>query len=560
MWNGSAWTYSINTTLRAGSVATTGGASIYGNVESSSGNFIASAGHGYTVTGKDNTYVLLAGGGASKLKTVNGYSLFGEGNIDASGGGSGAYVPIGGGTMTGQLQVNAPILGYNYTNSNNAPAFIFDKPGSYYTGIGANGESDTIYFGAVFSGQWITSYIQKWKFGGHVYAQEIYVGNVNIPGSGDRITFNNLTGTYNKGIIAMNSSNTYIEAPLASDSSSANKTPILIGWRGNSYALYATGTSLGVYTTSPQATLDVNGVTYTKGLRVTGRVYGSGDDEGILVTYASNGVAGLILGSSNTRRSIFYLTGGESGTAAPFWRYRWKDEGDEVYNTGDISPPKKSGTIALTSDITPDTKNTTGGDNTTSKIYLTGMTAQTTNDGYSRTYTNSNVFVDTDGTLQAVGFKTSSGTSSGFLKADGSVDSNTYALQSSISDYLPLAGGTMTGAISLPRDKRQLTFRDSSSYGVYLYYHTSDDEALTFSTKNAATSYIFMNGATDSDGTGYASLGNPALQIKNNKVSIACAMRTQSTESSSAQAETLLVNGDTRTGNFTSDGWKRSLK
>lgn len=74
VWNGSAWTYSINTTLRAGSVATTGGASIYGNVESTSGNFIASAGHGYTVSGKDNTYVLLAGGGTKLLSEIGGGS------------------------------------------------------------------------------------------------------------------------------------------------------------------------------------------------------------------------------------------------------------------------------------------------------------------------------------------------------------------------------------------------------------------------------------------------------------------------------------------------------
>jgi hypothetical protein len=48
--------------------------------------------------------------------------------------------------MTGKLRVNAPIFVYNDTNNANAAAFIFDKPGSNYTGIGANGETDTILF------------------------------------------------------------------------------------------------------------------------------------------------------------------------------------------------------------------------------------------------------------------------------------------------------------------------------------------------------------------------------------------------------------------------------
>jgi hypothetical protein len=40
-------------------------------------------------------------------------------------------------------------------------------------------------------------------------------------------------------------------------------------------------------------------------------------------------------------------------------------------------------------------------------------------------------------------FITKDGTSTQFVKGDGSLDSNTYALSSSLGDYLPLAGGTM---------------------------------------------------------------------------------------------------------------------
>lgn len=41
------------------------------------------------------------------------------------------------------------------------------------------------------------------------------------------------------------------------------------------------------------------------------------------------------------------------------------------------------------------------------------------------------------------------GTSSQFVKADGSLDSTTYAASSSLSSYLPLSGGTMTGALNM---------------------------------------------------------------------------------------------------------------
>lgn len=72
----------------------------------------------------------------------------------------------------------------------------------------------------------------------------------------------------------------------------------------------------------------------------SGRFYGDGDDEGIIIKPSSNGYAGLILGAHSGERSVFYLTKGN-----PFWRY----------NNGstnlDIQHPKKPGVIALTSDI-----------------------------------------------------------------------------------------------------------------------------------------------------------------------------------------------------------------
>jgi hypothetical protein len=69
-------------------------------------------------------------------------------------------LPLSGGTLTGDLKVNGYVFGYNYgTDGNNCASFICDKPGSNYTGVGACGEADTIYFGACNNdGVWVTDY------------------------------------------------------------------------------------------------------------------------------------------------------------------------------------------------------------------------------------------------------------------------------------------------------------------------------------------------------------------------------------------------------------------
>lgn len=72
----------------------------------------------------------------------------------------------------------------------------------------------------------------------------------------------------------------------------------------------------------------------------SGRFYGNGDDEGIIIKPSSNGYAGLILGTHDGERSIFYFVKNK-----PFWRY---SHGSDNL---DIIHPKKSGTIALISDI-----------------------------------------------------------------------------------------------------------------------------------------------------------------------------------------------------------------
>jgi hypothetical protein len=56
------------------------------------------------------------------------------------------------------------------------------------------------------------------------------------------------------------------------------------------------------------------------------------------------------------------------------------------------------------------------------------------------------------------------GTSSQFLKADGSIDSNTYAVASS---YLPLVGGNMTGQILFLSTSAPFSFQNNGNTGTY---------------------------------------------------------------------------------------------
>ena len=77
------------------------------------------------------------------------------------------------------------------------------------------------------------------------------------------------------------------------------------------------------------------------GLAVSGRANGSGDDEGIVVSRASNNYAGICLGDPSGNRSVMYLLPDNSAV----WRF---NDGSSSYN---IKHPGKEGTIALQSDI-----------------------------------------------------------------------------------------------------------------------------------------------------------------------------------------------------------------
>lgn len=79
--------------------------------------------------------------------------------------------------------------------------------------------------------------------------------------------------------------------------------------------------------------------------------------------------------------------------------------------------------------------------------------------------------LEVNGNVKATSFIKSGGTSSQFLKADGSVDSNAYATTSALGNYLPLAGGQMNqGSVIKWTDYSQLSSSKLQIPGAVLEY------------------------------------------------------------------------------------------
>ena len=76
-------------------------------------------------------------------------------------------------------------------------------------------------------------------------------------------------------------------------------------------------------------------------------------------------------------------------------------------------------------------------------------------------------------------------------KATQDGDGNTIS-----STYLKLSGGTMTGTITMPRDKEGLHFpSNNSNYGTGLIYGVHGNEALAIVTKMAVTNFMVVHGS-----------------------------------------------------------------
>lgn len=171
--------------------------------------------------------------------------------------------------------------------------------------------------------------------------RDIKVNNVSIGSHTlDLRNGSNTTLTNTNGVVTINST----WRPVVDNLTSNSTTSSLSANQGRVLAGLINGKSDSDHNHDGRY-LKLTGGTLTGNLIGTsamfsGRFYGNGDDEGIIIKPSSNGYAGLILGTHDGERSIFYFVKDK-----PFWRY---SHGSDNL---DIIHPKKSGIIALTSDI-----------------------------------------------------------------------------------------------------------------------------------------------------------------------------------------------------------------
>ena len=102
------------------------------------------------------------------------------------------------------------------------------------------------------------------------------------------------------------------------------------------------------------------------------------------------------------------------------------------------------------------------------------------------------------GSIETTSFIKTGGTSSQFLKADGSIDSTSYAPATGGS-YLPLAGGTMTG---------NLNINTSTNFPLLFTGTNSNYTAIGIRNTGAGDAGIYMDGINgDFSGSDYAFIG-----------------------------------------------------
>lgn len=146
--------------------------------------------------------------------------------------------------------------------------------------------------------------------------------------------------------------------------------------------------------------------------------------------------------------------------------------------------------------------------------------------------------------LQTARTITLSGAVTGSVSFDGSANATiNTSVNHSHSQYLPLAGGTMTGTINFNNDLLACNFRaNNASYRSGVMHQSSGNEALVFAAANAVTSFIFKCGK---DPVGMTSSTwtsiTPSMQIKNQSVYINSLIASGTTPSYN-----LYVNGSTR--------------
>ena len=293
-------------------------------------------------------------------------------------GGSGSYLPITGGTLSGVLNVSA--TGSNRANINlisptDVPTdFYFGSGGSQYWSLSSRGSSENKFIGLY------NAMTYRWGFILTANNHAIFGDRITDWSTSYRVQIDGtqyITGQLTSGVSTGTSpfiiSSSTVVSNLNAD--------MLDGYHSSDFA---TSNSLANY-------LPLSGGTLTGTLSIINQ----SNRSVIHLITKENAPCDLWLGSSNTDQWSITCRDSSEGYSLDIYTTYSVGDGHVIkiaHNTGDI---------------------TAVGQITASKFIKSG------------------------------------GASSQFLKADGSVDSTAYAAASSLSDYLPLAGGTLTGNLSV---------------------------------------------------------------------------------------------------------------
>ena len=339
--------------------------------------------------------------------------------------------------MTGALTVKQYIFGYNYNHAGgNAPAFLFDKPGSYYTGIGANGETDTIYFSAatISNGEasWVTSYKQKWKFNGTIYQENnavIHAGNIGSQSVSYATSSGNADTVDSQHFSYSNDSNspTYLWATNSNGSS-------FLAARGSISVNYANsaGTATTLYTnnTAQDASLCYNESPGLHFYRFNGTGNDIGGGDGFILQWSWNpgSVGGQIYLDDNPSK-IAAIRGYDSNskTFTSWSKFIHSTNYTDYVNTTNFPGLNKVGTVTS---VTVTGANGLSGTGTIT-LSNAGVRSTTINGNYLRVNTNG---TNTDLTIP---YATNSDTVDGYHFSD---------LE---SRYVNVTGDTMSGRLNI---------------------------------------------------------------------------------------------------------------
>jgi hypothetical protein len=321
---------------------------------------------------------------------------------------AGIYLPLTGGTLSGSLDINT-------NNGSNSFQDSTLKVTYNQSSLGVNQDVTGIYSSVNTTGYTSTGILSE--------ASTIYTTAIGVKGKATQSDINGPGVAY--GIVG----------EIAASGSGSNGSTYAgyfnntstVG--GNHYGLFvntASGGDYGIYQTG-------SGINYLGSNTSIGGTLG--------VTGALTGTTGTFTGlnvNNTTTEGVFTLQGADNNTAT---RIQFKT-GNEI----------RRQILLPTSDSNLEFRTSTIGGTQGGYSFYTRRNPNAENLAFNIDVDGNSNFYGTLGVTSNItgnSFIKSGGISTQFLKADGSVDANTYLTTSNAaSTYLPLTGGTLTGALN----------------------------------------------------------------------------------------------------------------